>query len=609
MIKNMKQRIVISFLIIIGFTACEDYLDKAPELGLTEDDVFAEFESARGFLDQNYNMLEDFHNWDSQNITNYNMTSLSDETASITDYQGGQSILPLNAGQWLGESNKGEVGWDGCCGTRSPILGRAFTGLRITNKVIANAEKISDISQEDLDGLLGQAYFLRAWWYFQIIQRWGGMPIFDRVFNPIDDMDLERLTYQESSEWLIEGLDKAIGLLPDTWNDAEYGRATKGAALGLKSMAALYASSPLMKNGLNSIVNNGYDMAWSERTAEYANDAIQYVKNGTGGHRYRLMTGDEYEHIFYHEAYASDEEIWFKGDVGRRSVRDMRSLYIPRRINNDGGQGQSAMNFSNPTQNIVDKFETLDGYPISDPASGYDSQLPFENRDPRLTNNIFLPGEQWGVNGGNKPLYLETYVGGKDYRQAQNVNITSSRMISGYANKKYMWPGANGYTKDYSKYNYNMDYIRVSQLYLDFAEAMNEAYGPNTDPKGFGMTAVIAINIIRNRVGMPDILSQFTGSKEAFRERIRNERAVELMFEHPHRWNDLRRWMIAEEVFEHPIKGIRAYPEQQNEPTDFRYEVIDLTPELRVFETRNYWYPVAKDDVENLFNFQQNPGW
>lgn len=605
----MKHRIILGLLMLIGFASCEDYLDKAPELGLTEEDVFAEFESARGYLDQNYNMLEDFHNWDSQDIRNYNMTSLSDETASIIDDQGHLSLLPLNAGQWLDEPTKGEVGWDGCCGGRSPILGRAFTGLRITNKVIANAEMIPNISQEDLDGLLGQAYFLRAWWYFQIIQRWGGMPIFDKVFTPNDDLDLQRLTYQESSEWLIEGLNKAIELLPDTWEDAQYGRATKGSALGVRSMVALYASSPLMKNDLNSLVNNGYDIEWAERTAKYAIEAINYVKNGTGGHRYRLMNGDEYEHIFYHEAYASDEELWFKGDVGRRDERDMRAMYIPRRINNDGGQGANAMNFSNPTQNSVDKFETLDGYPITDPASGYDPQHPYENRDPRLLNNIRVPGSQWGLNNANKPLYLETYVGGRDYNQAQNVNVTSNRMISGYANNKFTWDEENGYTENYSKYNYNMTYVRVSQLYLDYAEAMNEAYGPNADPKGYGMTAVDAINVIRNRVGMPDVLSQFTGSKEAFRERIRNERAVELMFEHPHRWNDLRRWMIAEDVLAKPIKGIRAYPQQNHAPTDFRYEVIVLTPEVRVFEKRNYWYPVAQDEVENLFNFQQNPGW
>tara|TARA_R110002049_G_scaffold993_1_gene7057 strand:- start:13884 stop:15695 length:1812 start_codon:yes stop_codon:yes gene_type:complete len=603
----MKNKLIIAIILSIGLTGCEQYLDKSPDLGLSEDDVFAEFESARGYLDQTYNMLEDFHIWNSQGINNLNYTSLSDETAVVIDYQ---PILQLIQGQWFGFSNKGEIGWDGCCGQQSPIIGRAFASLRISNKIIENAEEIPSITQDQLDALLGQAYFFRAWWYFQIIQRWGGMPIFDRVYNPSDDLDFERLTYQESSEWIITNIDKAITMLPDRWDDVEYGRVTKGAALGLKSMVALYASSPLMKNGLNSISNTGYDISWSERTAAYANDAINYVKNGTGGNRFRFMDGNEYEFIFYYEPFGCDEALWFNANVGRRNVRDKRSLYIPRRINNDGGQGDSAMNFSNPTQDIVDLFETADGYPIDHPNSLYDPQKPYDNRDPRFYNDIFVPGEQWGVNNANKPLYLETYVGGLEYNQALNSNSSANRMITGYANKKFNWPEANGYTRDYNKYNYNHVYIRVSQLYLDYAEAMNEAYGPNSDPKGYGMTAVQAINIIRNRVNMPNVLAEFTGSKELFRERIRNERSVELMFEHPHRWNDIRRWMIAEDLFKEPLRGMRAHPLNAGKPkVDFDYEVIPLITEQRVFEQKHYWYPIANDDVDNLNNLQQNPGW
>src|SRR5690606_14661155 len=110
-------------IVLTGLAGCEKYLDKSPDLGLTEDDVFAKFESARGFLDQNYNMLEDFHDWDSQGVLNMNWTSLSDETAMIIDEQ---PILSFGDGQWFGFAGKGEIGWDGCCGIRAPILGRAF---------------------------------------------------------------------------------------------------------------------------------------------------------------------------------------------------------------------------------------------------------------------------------------------------------------------------------------------------------------------------------------------------------------------------------------------------------------------------------------------------
>jgi hypothetical protein len=613
----MRRIYIYTTIIIFSLFGCEDYLDKAPELGLTEDDVFLEYESARGYLDENYNQLNDIHNWDSQNLRNSNISSLSDETSSIAIHGNANwAIQTLNSGDWLNKPNLGEVGWaTGNVTRRSTIIGRAFPCIRIANKVIANAESIPNITEEELNGLLGQAHFLRGWWYFQVIIRWGGMPAFDKVYSPNDNMDLPRLTYHESTEWLISDMDKAIELLPHRWADEEFGRATKGSAYGLRAMAALYAASPLMGNGLNVIQNNGYDLEWAKRAAQYAHDAIEYIEDGVGGHNYRLMEGNEYESIFYHEDYfASDESLWFRLDGGTRNRRDINASYTPRRHFNAGGQGNTAMNFSSPTQNIVDKFEMQNGYPIDHPASGYDPQDPYTNRDPRFTNNIIVPGEEWGVNNGNNPLYMELYVGGTELNQLANSPASSSRMPSGYVNKKFIWPEGNGYSRQFNKYSFNTVYIRVSQLYLDFAEAMNEAYGPNANPEGYRYTAVDAINKIRNRVGMPEVLSEFTGSKEAFRERIRNERAVELMFEN-HRWFDLRRWMIAEDVFSEPIRGIRAYPPaghrnvSDKSSLDFTYEVVDLVSEQRVFTSRHYWYPIAQDHVDNLYNLQQNPGW
>lgn len=604
--KMNKLKIYLAFM-LVGLSGCEDYLDKSPDFGLTEEDVFSKYESARGFLDDNYNQLVDIHNWDSQNITNFSISSLSDESASVTTNNDG---LVINSGNWLNKPNMGEMGWNEHNSTASlnPVIGRAFSSIRVANKVIANTGKIPNITPEQKAELLGQAYFFRSWWYFQIIQRWGGMPIFDQVYAPTDNMDFPRLTYQASSEWLISGLDSAIKYLPHVWEDAQHGRATKGAALGLRSMAALYAASPLMNNGLQLVQNNGYNQQWAERAAEYGHQAIQYVQDGTGGHRYRLMPKAEYSKIFYNTNYASDESLWFRVDGGTRDVRDFTALYMTRRFANLGGNGHSAMNFVNPTQNLVEMFETSTGYPINHPQSGYKATEPFKNRDPRLANNILVPGEEFGRGPGNRPLYLETYVGGVDFDQLLTAPVSAPRMASGYGLKKFVWPEANGYTKEYKKYFLNTIYIRVAQLYLDYAEAMNEAYGPTADPKGYGLTAVDAINMIRNRVGMPAVKAEFTGTKEAFRERIRNERAVELSFEN-HRWHDLRRWMIAEEVFKKPLRGIRATPKGPTPYKSFTYQEVVLTPEQRVFTPRHYWYPVAQDHVENLYNFPQNPGW
>lgn len=617
----MKTKIykILMLLAFVSFASCEDYLDVSPDLGLSEDDVFSSYESTRGYLDNCYEVLMDMHHWRSQGLNRSTVNALSDEAGS--PFNGNiQSVL--NSGAWSNRWNAiPELGWGGSAQyDQGSAITNAVYAIRVVNKVMARVEndEVPGLTAAQKDELLGQAYFFRAWYYFQVIQRVGGMPILDSAFTSDDDIDLERLNYSESTEWLLTDLDKAIEILPDVWNDNEFGRITKGAAMAVKSMATLYAASPLMQNDINSTQYLNYSQPWAERAAAAANDVIKYINSGSGGAGFRLMNKSEYKNIFYTDGIqASPESIWFRLDAGKRSSqsRGLRCNYLPQYFS--GGTGNDATAYSNPTQNIVDMFEVVNNgaaYPITDSRSGYDPQNPFVNRDPRLYNNVIFPGEEWGVQGSGKTIYQELYVDGRDYKRQTTSGYTKNRLLSGYMSKKYIWPEANNFTKQYDIYNLNHIYIRVAQIYLDYAEAMNEAYGPNADPKGYGLTAVEAINIIRNRVEMPDVLSEFTSSKETFRDRIRNERAVELMWEN-HRWHDLRRWMIAEDVFKNPIRGIRAIPPAGHESVedkstlDFTYEYIELSTEQRVFSIRNYWYPVSETDAQDLFNYKQNPGW
>ena len=161
-------------------------------------------------------------------------------------------------------------------------------------------------------------------------------------------------------------------------------------------------------------------------------------------------------------------------------------------------------------------------------------------------------------------------------------------------------------------------FIRVSQVYLDLAEASFEATGSATAKvEGCELSALDAINVIRNRIGIGNVPADIYNDEQAFREAIRRERAVELMFE-DHRWWDIRRWMIAHELFtgQYPIKGMQATPKNKNHAKvedkstlEFTYEIIDVIPEERKFEMRNYWYPFSMNDASSLNNLVQNPGW
>lgn len=628
-------------ILAIIASGCEKYLDKSPDLGLDEKTVYASYESIRGFLDECYPLLDRWQLWRGMGITrNANPMSNTDELASsmVTNNWIHNNF---NQGNWYTTTRQAnwEVGYT--MGGNDTVIDKSYKALRIANRVINNIDQVKKITDEQKDEILGQAHFYRAWYYYQLITRYGGMPILDRVFEAGED-NVPRKTYRESHEWMMQDIEEAVRLLPTCWDDANYGRPDKAAAMGFRAQALLYAASPLFQNGLDATVKMPYDKELCLDAAKAAQECLDLIENNETGRHFTQGTMDDYAGIFilptttfYHEEYLWYDRRKFTSDEQANTIRNNWQW-----VDWDKNTGIDAQSFSCPSTEIVKLYERKgdDGiyYPITDPRSGYvgvDAEgkngpwSDFANRDPRMYSNILLPGQRWGSKDG-VPYYITSWEGGTAYQRVKTGTETSKKQFTGFLCHKYFWREATHFystahdNTGYDMYRIKNFYIRVTEMYLDYAEAVFEATGSATEvPSGLKMSAADALNIVRARVGVTPIASDYLAA-DKFRETYRREREVELMFER-HRWEDLRRWMAFDEVFadQYPItntiwtceQGANADGSKFNDGQDltFTYREEKNTVEMRVFAKSNkyYLYPFPGTEIGSLSALKQNPGW
>jgi len=544
-------------LVTLSISCNNKFLEVAPEVALDEDKVFADPVLAAQFADNAYRYRpDDYLRWMSVTGT----SQVTDEAVGtditsnlIYTFQKGlyHDHALINPTTLSDRYQLNEV---------SGVWTMCYTGIRIVNKMLPRIDQVAWTAEQNPARIKGEMYYLRAFMYFELIKRFGGVVIIDKAYLPTDDIDFPRSTYDECVAFILKDIEKAIVALPDDYDQANYGRATAGAARALKSRLLLYAASPL-HNASGDVVK------WKA-----AADAAKAVMDMN---KYTL-------HPIYSEILSppgngtTNEYILIKVRGPRDSSYPSLSVVSP-------GSGGRIGEF-NPTQNHVDLYEMSNGLPITDPQSGYDPANPYAKRDPRFYANILYNDAPW------QSRKMQMWDGGADYT-SNNTSYTTT----GYYCRK-MWPEAFK-TPFTQTALLNFVFFRYGEILLNYAEAQNEAVGPDA-------SVYNAINQIRSRSAMPDLPGGLT--KDQMRARIRNERAVELAFE-DHRLYDAQRWKKGVEIIAQPIYGINVV---KNTNGTFTYTPKKLTDFYqRVFEDYMHLYPIPKTEIQKSKKMVQNPGW
>ncbi len=285
--------------------------------------------------------------------------------------------------------------------------------------------------------------------------------------------------------------------------------------------------------------------------------------------------------VAFYKEKKNKEIIWNRAEVQQKNWEEEN--FPPTLF----GSGRT-----NPSQNLVDAFPMANGFPITDPLSGYDPAHPFTGRDPRLGQYILFNGSTL------KSAVVNTYVGA----DLDGINSLVSSTRTGYYLKKFMSEGVSLTPGSSVNSGHNYTLIRMTEVLLNFAEAANEAWGPDGDPNGYGFTARTKIAELRHRAGLsPDNYLASVVSQADMRKLIRNERRLELCFEGFRFW-DIRRWN-EQALMNEPVKGV--YITMKNDST-YSYTYSNI--EERIFSPDMIYGPIPYEETLK-YNIEQNSGW
>ena len=671
-INNIKTLFCGTMLLLAGgasLTSCTDWLDKDPDSIVAEDEAFKNFRNFQGYVEEIYSLIP------SKEMVNYcTAWNFGDDAVhnpegyAHMDHQvdlGNYRNWYTNTQCWLN-------------GDRSSLWRNSWYSIRKCNLGIENIGSLIG-TDEERDILLGQMYFFRAWWHFELMCYFGGLPYIDKTFVDGHIPELPRLSFQECARRCAEDFERAYNLLPldpTDWDatlvakdnntvNNNFIRVNKFMALCYLGKCYLWAGSPLMKEfekwnkggqpvllgasqgGANAKTYD-YDEDFCKKAAEALGKALDMVNKGQVSYK---LAEFKYANVYDHEELNEDlknktysgifytegdgwkmpgvDEVIFRGShPGVNSSNwNCAKIFGPK----VAGLVEHDNIIHHPTGNLIDQYGMANGQPIYlvenghyvyNPKSEWDPTHPFKGRDPRFYHDIVFDGFHYvikteNLNDAQKPLeYCSLYTGGA-MRSVDNGSSTGyfiQKLVPHQCNIGDKW-----YDYGYALQTY-LPYMRLADVYLMFAEAMAAFSHDVKDLKISSlycpsMSAVGAINALRDRVGMEGVQENFLDTREHFIDEVRRERAVELSFE-GFRWCDLQRWLLLTEApylekYSHEFERMQKDSWfKKNNPKDaevanFHHETLIKRP----LEAKHYWFPFPEKDVYLYEGFKQNPGW
>lgn len=592
-------------VVCIAFIAvsCEDYLEKTPDDDMTLDEVFTNPDWARAWLSNAYSWTP-------------NEANFADDGGFRSPFTGGCDEMEIAFGaSYAHLINAGS--WNATNVTRVPIWKETFCALRTINVFLQNVDRVPNLTENELNSLKGEAYFLRAFFHFLSFRAYGPIPIIKHVVGTDEDWStIVRQDVDTCADEIADDCDEAFKYLPSQRMDTEYGRPSKAAAAALKSRLFLYVASPLYNGNTElakltdkqtdkNLIPQVYNAEKWKRAIDATREALAECKaEGLKIHYSSSRDPKEsYEEVFVNNW--NDEVIWAKnlGDYWHHMwCSDPISYGCP--------------SIFGPTQEMVDAYEMANGEapiigyendgltPIINPASGYQEsgyassssskgywpagvRNMYVNREPRFYASINFAGQVW--KHGHTLEFWYNGIDGKKYgssdycktgyimRKHNNINITSNPFVA----TRTTW-----------------NYFRVGELYLNLAEAINEYDGPVSE-------VYDAINVIRERAGLEGLPEDLT--QDQMRNKIKHERQIELAFEN-HRFFDVRRWKDAPQNQGGQIHSLNIYKGTGLNDDEFYERVVC---EDRVFTSpKHYFFPIAQEEVDkNKDGMVQNIGW